>query len=112
LSELFSSRTKLSSLNKGACIDDLNRPNTRVRDEIFFKQPSFFSSRHSVDRLESSADACEQRDGKGFSANSRPEIIKELTGISDRSERRTDAEGVIDTTKFTPQGLHRESTYI
>jgi hypothetical protein len=39
-------------------------------------------------------------------------IIKEFTGISDPSRRRTDAEAVIDTASSHPKRLRRKSSYI
>jgi sulfate adenylyltransferase len=59
-----------------------------------------FCSRHSVNRLESSVDACEQRDRKGGYAKSGPGIIKEFSGISNPSEKPADGHVVIDTIEF------------
>jgi hypothetical protein len=73
------------------------------RCEISFKEPLFFYSRHSTDRLESSIDACEQRDRKGGYAKSGPGIIKEFSGISNSSEKPTDGYAVTGTVEFAPE---------
>ena len=46
---------------------------------------------------------CEERDRKGLYAKARAGIIKEFTGISDPYEEPTDADLVIDTTRFTAE---------
>ena len=46
---------------------------------------------------------CEERDRKGLYAKARAGIIKEFTGISDPYEEPTDADLVIDTTRYTAE---------
>ena len=48
-------------------------------------------------------ETCEERDRKGLYAKARAGIIKEFTGISDPYEEPSDADLVIDTTKFTAE---------
>lgn len=50
-------------------------------------------------------DVCEDRDRKGLYAAARAGKIKEFTGISDPYEEPTDADIVLDTTKFSPEEL-------
>ena len=53
-------------------------------------------------------EVCEQRDRKGLYAKARAGKLPNFTGVSDPYEAPNDAEVVIDTTRFTPDGSAEE----